>query len=211
LLAFYQPSSAQAAPQDPDASKLPEGSAKKMILEKCTICHGLQPIVTSNRSKTDWDDLITRMTYNGAEVRDDEHKVIVEYLAKSFPSASGAAAAAPAQKPEGASAPPAAAQQGGTTSLNTQAEGVDSGGPVLPAGAGKELVQSRCTVCHTLDRIVESRRSHEDWDDLVKMMTDFGAELDEKDQKIVIDYLAKSFPDKPAPAKAGDSKTTPEQ
>jgi cytochrome c5 len=40
----------------------------------------------------------------------------------------------------------------------------------LPNGAGKELVETRCTVCHTLERITIAKRQKRDWETIVANM-----------------------------------------
>ncbi len=72
---------------------LPDGDAKKIIEEKCTVCHDLTYITKQHLSKDDWTDMIKIMVASGATVTDDEIPVLVEYLVKNF----GPEAAAPAQ------------------------------------------------------------------------------------------------------------------
>ena len=40
----------------------------------------------------------------------------------------------------------------------------------LPAGAGKELVETRCAVCHNLERVTIVKRQKRDWDTIVANM-----------------------------------------
>jgi cytochrome c5 len=45
----------------------------------------------------------------------------------------------------------------------------------LPAGAGKELVETRCTMCHDLERVTAAKRSKREWDGVVvNMLGRFG-------------------------------------
>jgi YVTN family beta-propeller protein len=63
----------------------------------------------------------------------------------------------------------------------------------LPNGEPKELVLSRCQLCHTLERVVTYRRSKEEWNDVVGAMIARGAPVTRAETPIVVDYLAKSF------------------
>ena len=75
------------------------------------------------------------------------------------------------------------------------AEGQRGGPPVqLPAGAGQELVQSKCTQCHGLNMITGSAGyTKNGWTALVATMVALPA-----DQAGVLNgYLAANFPEKP--------------
>ena len=68
----------------------------------------------------------------------------------------------------------------------------------LPAGDGQELVQQRCTVCHTPLPIVVKRTDREDWAQTVQAMRiNMEAakmpDLTEAEAEKIVDYLAKSF------------------
>ena len=41
---------------------LPDGSAKTLVQENCTICHNLRNIVNSNKSQDDWQNTVNMMT-----------------------------------------------------------------------------------------------------------------------------------------------------
>ena len=71
----------------------------------------------------------------------------------------------------------------------------------LPEGKGKELVESRCTLCHGLDELVgRVNLNREDWQDRVNQMVAYGAPLSKDEIAEVTDYLARNFagPGKPA-------------
>jgi cytochrome c5 len=40
----------------------------------------------------------------------------------------------------------------------------------LPAGPGKELVETRCTLCHDLERVTAAKRERREWDSVVANM-----------------------------------------
>ena len=69
----------------------------------------------------------------------------------------------------------------------------------LPEGDGKAIVQDACSQCHGLQQIMDSKKTHDEWKDLVYQMIDNGATLTDEQIPIVVDYLAKNFAkDKPS-------------
>ena len=70
----------------------------------------------------------------------------------------------------------------------------------LPPGPGKDVVENVCTTCHQLGRIVNSGYSPEGWRNVVSMMVNIGAPLSADQVMQVSTYLAKNFPERPAPA-----------
>lgn len=59
---------------------------------------------------------------------------------------------------------------------------------------GQALVSSRCSTCHPLGLVENSKFSHQGWQVLVDRMVTVGASLNEEQKKQVIDYLAISYP-----------------
>lgn len=76
------------------ADQMPDGDGKKLIVAKCQLCHTLERVVTSHRTKDDWEAVISLMVEQGADLSDDEKKTVVDYLAANYPpkGAGGAAA-----------------------------------------------------------------------------------------------------------------------
>jgi cytochrome c5 len=63
----------------------------------------------------------------------------------------------------------------------------------LPSGPGKELVETRCAVCHTLERVTIVKRQKADWDHIVANMYErWGVSAPEEAQTIA-GYLAAQF------------------
>ena len=95
-------------------------------------------------------------------------------------------------------------------SLRAQApqRGGGRGNVDLPEGAGKQQVQGYCQSCHTLGNIVNSGGYTRDgWSDLIGTMIKLPADQ----HALVIDYLAKNFPEQPRPKPviiAGPAKVT---
>jgi cytochrome c5 len=63
-----------------------------------------------------------------------------------------------------------------------------------PAADGASLVESRCTVCHALDRVKSAKKTKDQWTATVAKMISNGAKLTPAEQTIVIDYLSKTYP-----------------
>jgi hypothetical protein len=81
----------------------------------------------------------------------------------------------------------------------------------LPAGSGKNLVESGCVSCHSLSRITSTGHTAKDWKNIVYMMYNAGAPVREDQINVVAGYLARSFPPRPAPRAVlipGDTKVS---
>jgi cytochrome c5 len=63
----------------------------------------------------------------------------------------------------------------------------------LPAGAGKNLVETRCELCHDLERVAEVKRSRAQWPVIVANMVASGATATPEEAKTISDYLAANF------------------
>jgi cytochrome c5 len=63
----------------------------------------------------------------------------------------------------------------------------------LPAGPGKELVESRCTACHDLERVAVAKRQRGDWPALVANMVGRGAAASPDEAKAITSYLMAHF------------------
>ena len=54
---------------------------------------------------------------------------------------------------------------------------------------GEELVNERCTTCHTRERIDNEDEDEEGWTAIVDRMIAYGAQLNSAERQAVIDYL----------------------
>jgi hypothetical protein len=61
------------------------------------------------------------------------------------------------------------------------------------AVTGDTLLQERCTGCHGLDRVEQAQKSQEEWEENVSRMVDKGAELNQEEQAILVEYLAETY------------------
>jgi cytochrome c5 len=63
----------------------------------------------------------------------------------------------------------------------------------LPDGPGKELVETRCTLCHDLERVTAARRDKAEWQSVVANMFDrFGVSAPD-DVRAISAYLAAHY------------------
>jgi cytochrome c5 len=65
----------------------------------------------------------------------------------------------------------------------------------LPDGNGKQLVETRCTLCHDLERVAEVKREKQDWGPIVANMVAWGAPATPDQAKTITEYLATNFGD----------------
>ena len=65
----------------------------------------------------------------------------------------------------------------------------------LPDGNGKQLVQTRCALCHDLERVAEVKRKKADWAPIIANMVAWGAPATPEEAKTITDYLAANFGD----------------
>jgi len=63
----------------------------------------------------------------------------------------------------------------------------------LPDGAGRELVEARCTLCHDLERVAATKRTTSDWNGTVaNMFARFGLNAAD-DERAIVAYLTAHF------------------
>lgn len=63
----------------------------------------------------------------------------------------------------------------------------------LPPGKGKAIVQRTCVSCHALKVVTTKRATKEQWSAVINLMLAKGADLDDDEVDVVVDYLAKHF------------------
>jgi virginiamycin B lyase len=69
----------------------------------------------------------------------------------------------------------------------------------LPDGPGKDAVQTYCTQCHSLERVVRAGHTPQEWRTVVDMMVNTGAKLPHDQVREVSAYLARHFPPRNVP------------
>jgi cytochrome c5 len=63
----------------------------------------------------------------------------------------------------------------------------------LPAGPGKDLVETRCAVCHDLERVAVIKRPRQHWPAIVANMVARGATATPEEVGAIATYLAAQF------------------
>lgn len=63
----------------------------------------------------------------------------------------------------------------------------------LPAGAGKDLVETRCTLCHDLERVTAAKRGKRDWPGVVANMFDRFGHSAPDEASAISAYLAANY------------------
>lgn len=66
-----------------------------------------------------------------------------------------------------------------------------------PTGAsaldGKTLLETRCTACHSLARVASAKGDAAQWQQVVDLMIQKGAQLNADEEKVLVEYLAANF------------------
>jgi glucose dehydrogenase len=68
-----------------------------------------------------------------------------------------------------------------------------AGGAAMPDGAGKEIVQKQCAVCHGLTVVTAKHASRKEWEQVVNQMVSRGADLTDDEIDTVLEYLTKNY------------------
>lgn len=77
----------------------------------------------------------------------------------------------------------------------TEPPATETAQPAVAAASGLSLLQSRCTACHSLDRVTRKTESLEEWRAIVANMVSRGANLTPAEQSVLTEYLAATYPD----------------
>ena len=78
-----------------------------------------------------------------------------------------------------------------TANFGPAAHGV--GNATLPNGPGKDLVETRCSTCHDLERIAVVKRNKRDWPGIVANMVGRGAVATSDEVQAIAAYLVANF------------------
>ena len=103
------------------------------------------------------------MVLRGAQLNASEAETVIRYLSANF----------------GPGAQAAAAQAAANLAL--------------PNGAGKELVETRCSACHDLERVAVIKRPKRDWPGIVANMVTRGAIATPDESQAIAAYLVAHF------------------
>jgi cytochrome c5 len=167
---------------------------REVLAQKCIVCHDMRTIMVKPRTGKSWQKVVRRMAEKptlGPKFEERDEDTVTAFLVAISPDLQqsvrlrrkqareqkeAAANAVAAMKPSVAS--PSVAQQ-------------------QPSEAEvKDLYESRCTECHELTDVEEyGGDSKEGWGKVVQqMIEEEEAELSAEEARLIIDYLAKHYP-----------------
>jgi competence protein ComEA len=78
--AALAPGDAVASPRQAQVETLPDAPGKQLVEQVCATCHGVDLLVPSSRTATQWRDTMGAMKTAGAKASDEEWKTIVAYI-----------------------------------------------------------------------------------------------------------------------------------
>ena len=87
LLAGSPVSSQQSDTRQQTVAKGPEaGDGASLVESKCSVCHGTDKVKKAKKDRNGWENTVNRMISKGAQLTETEKKVLIDYLAKKYPS-----------------------------------------------------------------------------------------------------------------------------
>ena len=70
------------------AKAMPDGDGKKILLSRCSLCHGMERMVQKRATREEWERIVNRMRDNlrdhGVALTDDERAVLLDYFSREF-------------------------------------------------------------------------------------------------------------------------------
>ena len=77
-----------AVPEEPEeeepTAQPPAGDGAALLEERCTVCHGVERTTQAQKTHDEWEQTVTRMVGQGAELTEDEQATLIEYLAATY-------------------------------------------------------------------------------------------------------------------------------
>ncbi len=61
------------------------------------------------------------------------------------------------------------------------------------ASGGQVLMQTRCSVCHSVSRVTSAHKTASQWKASVDRMINNGAQLTAQEEQTLVDYLAQNY------------------
>ncbi|MGI4755673.1 MAG: c-type cytochrome [Janthinobacterium lividum] len=120
--------------------QLPDGSHRDTVQRVCSNCHSLQMFAGRRMSQQQWGTTVSSMVARGAKINDDEFDQIVEYLAVTFPLASGQGKETVVAERKNTVRKPSLIDQAGAA--DKQVVDADA------AARGKTVYIAQCITCH---------------------------------------------------------------
>ncbi len=156
------------------APELPPGEGRELAQSVCgTACHDTTPLVMKRDGESGWRTNVERMVVQkGAQIFPGELETLIRYLSTALGPGT-------VRMETPGALPPGALGGGAATAKDVK----------LPDGAGKELVQVRCTACHDLGRVVTTRRTPPEWDRITRNMIERGPRATPAQVETIVMYL----------------------
>jgi sulfite dehydrogenase (cytochrome) subunit B len=63
---------------------LPSGPGQEIVDARCSLCHGIDRVVATKRTRAQWTSIVNRMVYLGAPLTPDQAKTVLQYLGTNF-------------------------------------------------------------------------------------------------------------------------------
>jgi cytochrome c5 len=160
------------------APELPPGEGREVAQAACTVCHGAVTVMLKRDGENGWRATAERMVVQkGAQIAPADMETVVRYLSTALGPGAGKMQT-PGPLPPGA--------VGGSAKSVAEVR--------LPDGEGKTLVETRCTACHDLGRIVSYGRPRAEWDQITRnMMGRFPQPASAQDIAAIVTYLTTHF------------------
>jgi mono/diheme cytochrome c family protein len=136
--------SGSALAQERREQPLPDGDGKELVAFACSQCHGLRETQILRDGEKGWEEVVNRMVLYGAQLSPSEADRVTHYLATEL-------------------GPGKDVMQGGGSPHGMK-------NISLPDGPGKDLVATRCVLCHDMGRVTGVARSKSDWDSITRNM-----------------------------------------
>jgi len=70
--------------QQPVQVTLADGAGKPLVEGGCALCHGLDRLVATKRTKEQWQAIVNRMMFFGSPITQDQAATVVDYLASNY-------------------------------------------------------------------------------------------------------------------------------
>jgi cytochrome c5 len=156
-----------------------DSEARRLYEAACMQCHGPAPVEVTRDGRSGWQDTVQKMVVIGAQLNAAEMDIVVDYLARHYGPATG--------DPMRTGALPfdAPLLTGGSVSSDTV---------VLPEGAGGQLVQAHCLMCHDAGRIVATGRRAQDWRSYAtRMLAQGDMSITPENLELMVSWLAQHF------------------
>ena len=163
---FVAPVSAQIGrrPTRPQVTR-PDGPVWQVIRKNCTACHGIDDYAFFALDRAGWQALLeTKHKPGDAVLSNEDRNTLLDWLVAKF---------GPDTKPFPRTYIPPE-----ITTFFSDPE-------------AKRLLDRACTVCHTLDRVDQSRYAEERWRVLAVDMRERGAKLSDEELERLVEWLGR--------------------